>query len=101
MEKQNDKKFSVNFWGSHPDDNNDDCWTGSDFDTLEEAVACFAEGSDDADDAYIELTGPGVYRVKKLRDPIPETDDADGRREIAMEAGMLHGVGAYNDAMGY
>ena len=31
-----------------------------------------------------------------------EDDDEDGawRREIAMEAGMLHGVDAYNDAMG-
>jgi len=27
-------------------------------------------------------------------------DDAEWRREMAMEAGMLHGVEAYNDAMG-
>jgi hypothetical protein len=30
-----------------------------------------------------------------------ERDRAEWRREIAMEEGMLHGVNAYNDAMGY
>ncbi len=33
--------FSVNEWGSHPDEGNDDCWNGSDFDTLEQATVAF------------------------------------------------------------
>mgnify|MGYP003660245791 CR=1 FL=1 len=30
-----------------------------------------------------------------------DDDDGDWRREIAMEAGMLHGVSAYNEVMGW
>ena len=30
-----------------------------------------------------------------------DDDDESWKREIAMEAGMLHGVGAYNEAMGW
>lgn len=31
----------------------------------------------------------------------PAEDDEDWRREVAMEAGMLHGTDGYNEAMGY
>ena len=30
-----------------------------------------------------------------------DEDDDDWRQEIAMEAGMLHGVNAYNEVMGW
>ena len=30
-----------------------------------------------------------------------DEDDDDWRREMAMEAGMLHGIDAYNEAMGW
>lgn len=39
----NAHQWSVNIWGSHPDEGNDDCSTGADFDTEEEARACFAD----------------------------------------------------------
>lgn len=40
--------------------------------------------------------------IKRELPGIMEDDDDDSwRQEIAMEAGMLHGVDAYNDAMGY
>ena len=34
--------WSVNFWGSHPDKGEDNCWTGLDFDTEAEARECFS-----------------------------------------------------------
>ena len=33
--------WSVNWWGSHPDEGNDDRWSGQDFNTEAEARACF------------------------------------------------------------
>lgn len=30
--------YCVEFWGSHPDENNDDCFTGKHFDNFEEAL---------------------------------------------------------------
>jgi len=93
------KPYSVLYWGSDPDAGNDDCWSGDDFATLSEAEAAFAAGSDDRDDCFIELDGPDVYRVRKLRDARPV--DTSWRDEIAREAGMLGGCEAYNEVMGY
>ena len=36
-----------------------------------------------------------------LRRKVMTTDDQDWQRERAMEAGMLHGIDAYNEIMGY
>ena len=92
--------YSVNEWGSHPEAGNDDCWTGSDFATLAEAEAAFAVTPDDSSTCFVEIDGPGVNRVRKVRDPAP-VDRDEWRREIAREAGMLGGVHAYNEVMGY
>ena len=109
-------KYSVNFWGSHPDSDNDDCWTGHDFATLAEAEAFFAAPSfcdycPSRDVAFIELAlgtreGCVAYtetiRVRKNPEFRKRREDHDEwRREIAREAGMLHGIDAYNDEMGY
>ncbi len=118
--------FRVDFWGSHPDEENDDCWTGADFATLADAEAAFAAGDIHVYDCpckpeqptcagkaghitmYIELDGPEVHRIrrngrysareKKLNGA---TFDREWQQEIANEAGMLGGCEAYNDAMGY
>jgi hypothetical protein len=38
------KPYSVNLWGSNPDiTDNDDCWTGDDFATREEAIRVYRE----------------------------------------------------------
>lgn len=38
------KSYSVTLWGSNPDEtDNDDCWTGADFATLEEALSVYRE----------------------------------------------------------
>jgi hypothetical protein len=103
------KPFNVYFWCSHPDDGNDDCNSGEDFDTLEQAEALYDAPVDDRYAAFVELTGPdGLRRVRKNPDYDAKAvarqrarDDAEWRREQAREAGMLHGVEAYNEEMGY
>ena len=98
--------FSVCEWCSHPDDGNDDCNTGMDYATVEEAreafLAAFPRSA-----AFIELDGPGVREVRRnpvARRRTAERDHAHDRawrHEIAMEAGMAFGCDGYNDAMGF
>lgn len=116
------KLYEVCLFGSHPDKENDDCWTGEDYATLEEAQACVAsflagedpkgwkEGSASyylSSTAYFVIMhpqpGPNDTLIKnpKFDRRQNERDDADWQREIAMEAGMCLGIDAYNDAMGY
>lgn len=102
------RPYTVAIWGSEPW-TEDDCWTGEDYATLAEAELAatqweqtFAEHADDPDELWLEIDGPDVSRAVKLRDGKKcRDDDDDWRREMAMEAGMLHGIDAYNDAMGY
>lgn len=46
-----------------------------------------------------------LEKARQLQEAVEVEDDDDWmddwRREMAMEAGMLHGVDAYNEAMGY
>lgn len=95
--------FTVNHWGSDPtvDEPEDTCWTGFEFATLAEALAVFAEEPLDSSVLWVELDGPEVYDARRTRHRAPHRDDSDWQREIAMEAGMLGGCDAYNDAMGY
>lgn len=115
--EQTGKPYSVLLWGSHPDEDNDDCWTGDDFDALDEAkaaadgwvdhfetpelIARVGAGYYTNSTAFVELVGPDVREVRHVGNPKRETDDSDWRHEMAMEAGMLHGVGAFNEVMGW
>lgn len=107
-----DKPYSVSYWGSHPDEDNDDCFTGRDFDTKEEAETFFNGQVQDPpnlpgyylhDVAFIEIDGPDVNEVRANPDfkSKPATRDDSWQREIANEAGMLHGIEAFNEEMGY
>lgn len=104
--------YAVEQWGSHPDDGNDDCWTGEEFSNLEAARAYFDGPFSDRDTRFIALVrleGDEDVRTaehlavrknpngrkRKRRDD----SDVEWRREMAMEAGMLHGVEAYNDVL--
>ena len=94
--------WAVNQWGSHPDEDNDDCWCGDDFDTEEEAraslVSDFAQQGED--DEWLDLGGPGVrevYHQKGWRKGPPQEETCT---EWAMLQGMSHGVEAYNEAIG-
>lgn len=101
--------YSVNLWGSKPGEN-DDCWTGADFSTLEEARAVladpwshFSRSYHESSTAYFELDGPDVNEITKNPSfkPRKQRDDGEWRREAAMQAGMMGGVECYNDAMGF
>jgi len=103
------KPYSVNYFGSHPDENNDDCWSGYDFATREEAEACFLEevtipGCFDCT-AWIVLDGPDVHKERKNPDFKPSRDDDrdfddEWKREMATQAAMAFGVQGWNDYYG-
>jgi hypothetical protein len=109
------KQFSVLLFGSHPDEENDDCWSGAEFDTEAEARACldnpwatFERGYFAASTAFIVLDGaslpdlviktnPGFRPNRSPGDRI----DGEWKREAAMQAGMVFGCQGYNDEMGW
>ena len=102
------KPFNVNLWGSDPALENDDCWTGEEFDTLAEAQAYFADPFKDADarfvryhrhcTEYFELDGPGVYLVRRNPDFRPDNGKQDDwAQESRMLAGMAFGIVGLND----
>lgn len=99
--------YFVNTWGSHPDEGNDDCWSGEEFDSLEEAIYCFNNPGDyftrGARGRFIELDGPDVYDVREdlpLND-LTMDDEDDWEREYAMQQGMCFGCQGYNEARGW
>jgi len=101
--------YTVLQWCSHPDDGNDDCQTGEDFETLALAEKAYDDLVAKYFIAFIELKGPdGLRRVRanpafnaKRVARERAQDDAEWRHEQAVEAGMLGGIEAYNEAMGY
>jgi len=110
--------YSVNLWGSNPDDGNDDCWCGENYPTLLDALVAYqnpeATFSDETSyawitaNAWIEIDGPDIHEHRELPafDPVVAEKEArrDARawqREQAMQLGMGLGVDAYNDAMGW
>lgn len=109
--------YSVTLWGSHPDEQNDDCHTGEDYATNKEASSAFIQtvGGGGPFDAvyyanwmYIQLDGPDIhliaknpqYSAKRARREMAECD-AEWRSERAMQAGMAFGCDGYNDEMGW
>ena len=111
MTTETTKPFSVSLFASHPDCDNDDCWTGDSFATEAEARACFdapwAPGCFDEayysdSTAFIMIDGPGINEVRANPGYRPRRrNDREWQREIAMQAGMMGGCIAYNEAMGY
>jgi len=116
------KPYSVTLWGSNPDEtDNDDCWTGNDFATREAAIQAYREVVMFPDEStlarvcgrggweFVMIDGPDAHEVTQNPDRKAcarrrrelERSDAEWQRERATEAGMLHGIDAYNDEMGY
>ena len=100
------KEFVVDVWGSKPF-TNDDCWTGYDFGTIEEALDTFENPGENSVDlsgvAFIVIDGPGIHKERRVA-PDCNGDDAsddDWKREQAMQAGMAFGCAGYNDSYGY
>jgi hypothetical protein len=110
------KPYAVCLWGSKPGEN-DDCWTGKEFSSLEEAVSAYnnpSEMSDsiaydikvalhDGSELWVELSGKGIDQSRCISPGRKRTarENDDHRREMAMEAGMAFGCDAYNDMMGW
>lgn len=106
-------KYSVDLFGSHPSEDNDDCFCGQDFDCLADAVnywrnpfvdsrAC--NYADAKHVAFVVLSGPDLYEVRanSLYEPATaDVDDGDWQREFSRQAGMLGGIDAYNQSRGY
>lgn len=113
---ESQKPFSVLYWGSHPDQDNDDCYTGQDFETKEEAIAFFKGEVQDPPNlpgyyhscvAFIEIDGLedselrtlGLERVRKNPAFRKESENDDGARsEMIMQAGMMGGLVGLNEA---
>jgi len=103
--------YSVNLWGSNPMDDNDDCWTGLDFSTEEEALKCFYNLEDYFNEFDLEGTryvecvsnvqGEDLNEVREVEGYATTADSDDWEREMAMEAAMGFGVDGYNDFYGY
>jgi len=109
-----DRYWAIDEWGSHPDEGNDDLWTGTEpFRADETDARAFFKGfspTEGSSTMYLVLVkldaeksnvgDPVAYRrnpgYRKTKD-----DLSDWNREIAMQAGMGGGCDAYNDAMGY
>ena len=101
--------WEVNLWGSHPEQNNDDCITGMDFDNRGAAEAAWAKLSHSTWGTkgqlcfgatcakYIELNGPDVYLLRINPDYVNAREHDDGE---AMMIGMGLGIDAYNEAIG-
>jgi len=107
--------YAVNLWFTHPDLGNDDCLTGDHFATEWAALAAagrvevhFATVPDQRHCAFIEILGPDGMRAVIQRPDVAAlarrdlalaaADRAADRSEAVMQAGMMGGVDAYNDA---
>jgi len=103
-------RFTVDIWGSHPDEGNDDCWSGNDYDDEAEARKAFSDVESvfnwvgHTNWHYVELcrcVGEDSWeQIDLRRNPnfTPEEDHSDN--EWAMLQGMAHGCEAYNEAIG-
>jgi len=119
--------FAVELWQSHPDEDNDDCMQSYDFNDLASAQRAYDNPHDELSANLALISHLRICRItlhgkREYVDPINvrqvmtdaqiskrlaerererEAFDSEWSRELAMEAGMLYGVCAYNDHMGY
>lgn len=120
MSEQAGNLISVDLWGSNPDEGNDDCFTGEEFPTLEQARERFsvllASPSEFPSHqpayqvAFIVLSNADGSVWESKANPAYDAarnaaEDAaferECRSERATQAGMEFGCDGYNDAMGY
>ncbi len=99
--------YSVNYWGSHPEANNDDCYTGIDFATAEEALAQylsdenpFLPGTDvtfmTRCCAYVEVSGPDLSGVRQN----PLFDKREAARAHAIGDALWYSESTWQSRMG-
>ncbi len=112
--------YSVNLWGSHPDEENDDCWTGVDFETLEAArrwldAPVFPSYCRSHSVAFMQAVREGdengnyIEESEVRKNPLYDeraakrrraTEDAADRSEAQMQAAMGFGIQGWNDYEG-
>lgn len=101
--------YWVYLWGSRPEDQNDDCHTGEEFDSLDKALDCynnpwnyFKESYYSSCTQFIELDSQTAHMIRQNPSYKPSKDSNDDwKREQAMQAGMAFGCAGYNETMGY
>lgn len=96
--------YWVNLWGSNPDHENDDCWTGVEFATRGEAIAAYLSNARElqlpttlTEGEWLEIDGPDINEARPLkRDEWQcsrrEARLDDGVSERLWEGRMLHGL---------
>jgi hypothetical protein len=99
--------YTVNFWGSVPG-TNDDCWSGLDFDSRDEALAFYHSDTfpgmaphSICGWVWVEIDGPDLHEERKNPTAKRDREASYDRTEYAMQAGMMGGCVAYNEAMGW
>lgn len=94
--------FSVDYWGSDPDEGNDDHWTGTDFETEEEARKAFngpiPRCAGETDTAYVTLSrmeGSTIEEIDKRKNPKfrPEKEGSDSEWDSEMRNQYAMGTG--------
>ena len=94
--------YTVLHFSANPDtdESGDKVIASWDFETRDEAMVKFREPIP-RDVAYVGIDAPDFNISKRNLGYSRQALDAEARRELAMEAGMLHGTQAYNEIMGY
>lgn len=100
--------YTVLYFGSHPDLDNDDCWQGFDFDSKDKAIEAYHVNPSDPSVRYIEIDGLEDSELESLKitrvrkNPLGKArmNDDEWKREAAMQAGMAFGCEGYNDYYG-
>lgn len=93
--------YSVLYWGSHPDLENDDLWYVEDISDFVTAQKKYHEEVLDSDVAFVEFDGPEMNLVRANPHFRKGKTEREDRMEAAMQAGMAFGCDGYNDVMGY
>lgn len=101
-------KYSISAWGSDRKLQNDDCFTSTEHNTLDEARADIAtlkqwHDQQQVNWGYIYIDGPeGEVYAEMNRNPNPawDQDDHSAEQSERFMVGMDHGVDAYNEANG-
>ncbi len=80
--------YTVSFWGSHPDKENDDCWCGESYTTLGEARAAFE--SDPFELMSSWRTEHHVQRMAELADRSATLEEIAAVRMGLVESDAAH-----------
>lgn len=70
----NNAAYEVRYYGSHPNANNDDCWTGFEFSDFKQAFQqfkrekpTFRNGQPIVNAVYVQLTGNKLSCIRRLK----------------------------------